>query len=87
MLHCTLHGKAVRREVCYNFMYRRPETPTQLLMHYFVARELFIAFFGRHGGDSVILHCVGWLELLRHSLSRNFFWYQNLLWPEAGEFR
>ena len=22
---------------------------------------------------------------LRHSLSRNFFWFQNLLWPEAGE--
>lgn len=50
----------IKPDVCYNFMYRRPETPTQLLMHYFVARELFIA----------------------HSLSRNFFWYQNLLWPE-----
>lgn len=50
----------IKPDVCYNFMYRKPETATQLLMHYFVARELFIA----------------------HSLSRNFFWYQNLLWPE-----
>mmetsp|Transcript_30030 Transcript_30030/g.69170 ORF Transcript_30030/g.69170 Transcript_30030/m.69170 type:complete len:625 (-) Transcript_30030:59-1933(-) len=50
----------VKPDVCYNFMYRAPETPTQLLTHYFVARELYIA----------------------HSLSRNFFWSQNLLWPE-----
>eukprot|EP00435_Cladocopium_sp_Y103_P027522 s1436_g6.t2 len=50
----------IKPDVCYNFMYRQPETATQLLMHYFVARELYIA----------------------HSLSRNFFWYQNLLWPE-----
>lgn len=50
----------IKPDVCYNFMYRQPETATQLLLHYFVARELFIA----------------------HSLSRNFFWYQNLLWPE-----
>lgn len=34
-------------EVCYNFMYRQPETATQLLMHYFVARELYIAPTGR----------------------------------------
>ena len=33
-------------EVCYNFMYRQPQTATQLLMHYFVARELFIAPLG-----------------------------------------
>eukprot|EP00913_Durusdinium_trenchii_P006896 g6487.t1 len=50
----------IKPDVCYNFMYREPQTATQLLMHYFVARELYIA----------------------HSLSRNFFWYQNLLWPE-----
>lgn len=50
----------IKPDVCYNFMYRAPQTPTQLLTHYFVARELYIA----------------------HSLSRNFFWYQNLLWPE-----
>mmetsp|Transcript_21648 Transcript_21648/g.50605 ORF Transcript_21648/g.50605 Transcript_21648/m.50605 type:complete len:645 (-) Transcript_21648:112-2046(-) len=50
----------VKPDVCFNFMYREPETPTQLLTHYFVARELYIA----------------------HSLSRNFFWNQNLLWPE-----
>lgn len=50
----------IKPDVCYNFMCRQPETATQLLMHYFVARELYIA----------------------HSLSRNFFWYQNLLWPE-----
>lgn len=50
----------VKPDVCYNFMYRRPATPTQLLIHYFLARELYIA----------------------HSLSRNFFWFQNLLWPE-----
>lgn len=50
----------IKPDVCYNFMYRQPETATQLLMHYFVARELYTA----------------------HSLSRNFFWYQNLLWPE-----
>ncbi|CAJ1417026.1 unnamed protein product [Effrenium voratum] len=50
----------IKPDVCYNFMYRQPQTATQLLMHYFVARELFIA----------------------HSLSRNFFWHQNLLWPE-----
>lgn len=50
----------VKPDVCYNFMYREPSTPTQLLTHYFVARELYIA----------------------HSLSRNFFWFQNLLWPE-----
>jgi len=50
----------IKPDVCYNFMYRKPATPTQLLIHYFLARELFIA----------------------HSLSRNFFWHQNQLWPE-----
>ena len=50
----------IKPDVCFNFMYREPETPTQLLIHYFVSRELYIA----------------------HSLSRNFFWNQNLLWPE-----
>eukprot|EP00434_Breviolum_minutum_P005643 symbB.v1.2.004972.t3/scaffold288.1/size478366/2 len=33
----------IKPDVCYNFMYRQPETATQLLMHYFVARELYIA--------------------------------------------
>jgi len=50
----------VKPDVCYNFMYREPSDPTQLLIHYFLARELYIA----------------------HSLSRNFFWHQNQLWPE-----
>mmetsp|Transcript_51586 Transcript_51586/g.111887 ORF Transcript_51586/g.111887 Transcript_51586/m.111887 type:complete len:196 (+) Transcript_51586:2-589(+) len=50
----------IKPDVCYNFMYRKPTDPTQLLINYFLAKELFIA----------------------HSLSRNFFWFQNLLWPE-----
>lgn len=50
----------IKPDVCYNFMYRQPNTPTQLLINYFLARELYIA----------------------HSLSRNFFWHQNQLWPE-----
>lgn len=50
----------VKPDVCYNFMYRRPADPTQLLINYFLAKELYIA----------------------HSLSRNFFWHQNQLWPE-----
>lgn len=50
----------VKPDVCYNFMYRRPSDPTQLLINYFLAKELYIA----------------------HSLSRNFFWHQNQLWPE-----
>lgn len=50
----------VKPDVCYNFMYRRPTDPTQLLINYFLAKELYIA----------------------HSLSRNFFWYQNQLWPD-----
>lgn len=50
----------VKPDVCYNFMYRKPENPTQLLINYFLAKELYIA----------------------HSLSRNFFWHQNQLWPE-----
>jgi len=50
----------VKPDVCYNFMYRRPTDPTQLLINYFLAKELYIA----------------------HSLSRNFFWHQNQLWPE-----
>uniref|UniRef100_A0A7S2NA63 AB hydrolase-1 domain-containing protein n=1 Tax=Alexandrium andersonii TaxID=327968 RepID=A0A7S2NA63_9DINO len=50
----------VKPDVCYNFMYRRPADPTQLLINYFLAKELYIA----------------------HSLSRNFFWLQNQLWPE-----
>jgi len=50
----------VKPDVCYNFMYRKPTDPTQLLINYFLAKELYIA----------------------HSLSRNFFWHQNLLWPE-----
>ncbi|CAE8642512.1 unnamed protein product [Polarella glacialis] len=50
----------VKPDVCYNFMYRKPNSPTQLLINYFLAKELYIA----------------------HSLSRNFFWHQNQLWPE-----
>jgi len=30
-------------DVVHNFMYRPPSTPAQLLLYYFVARELFIA--------------------------------------------
>eukprot|EP00927_Polykrikos_kofoidii_P036501 TRINITY_DN30823_c0_g1_i1.p1 TRINITY_DN30823_c0_g1~~TRINITY_DN30823_c0_g1_i1.p1 ORF type:complete len:886 (-),score=137.94 TRINITY_DN30823_c0_g1_i1:55-2712(-) len=47
-------------DVCFNFMYRKPSEPTQLLINYFLAKELYIA----------------------HSLSRNFIWHHNLLWPE-----
>jgi len=50
----------IKPDVCFNFMYREPADPTQLLINYFLAKELYIA----------------------HSLSRNFFWEQNLLWPE-----
>merc|ERR1711920_481510 len=50
----------VKPDVCYNFVYRRPQTPLHLLINYFAARELFIA----------------------NSLSRNFFWFENVLWPE-----
>lgn len=50
----------VKPDVCHNFIYRKPATPTQLFFNFFGARELFIA----------------------HSLSRNFFWFENLLWPE-----
>lgn len=50
----------IKPDVCYNFMYREAETPTQLLLSWFVSKELYIA----------------------QSLSRNFFWYQNILWPE-----
>jgi len=50
----------VKPDVCYNFMYRQPADPCQLLMNYFISKELYIA----------------------HSLSRNFFWYQNQLWPD-----
>jgi len=50
----------IKPDVCYNFMYREPADPTQLLINYFLAKELYIA----------------------HSLSRNFFWFQNQLWPE-----
>lgn len=47
-------------DVAYNFMYKKPESPTQLLLHYFVSKEMYIA----------------------HSLARNFFWHQCILWPE-----
>jgi len=47
-------------DVAHNFMYRKPQSPTQLLLHYFVSKELYIS----------------------HSLARNFFWYQCILWPE-----
>merc|ERR1712048_1173193 len=47
-------------DVAYNFMYRKPASPTQLLLYYFVSKELYIA----------------------HSLARNFFWHQCILWPE-----
>lgn len=47
-------------DVSYNFMYRTPQSPSQLLLHYFVSKELYIS----------------------HSLARNFFWYQCILWPE-----
>lgn len=50
----------IKPDVCYNFIYRRPTTPAQLISSFFVGRELFIA----------------------NSLSRNFFWFNNLLWPE-----
>lgn len=50
----------VKPDVCYNFVYRPPSSPTQLLLSYFGARELFLA----------------------HSLSRNFFWSENIIWPE-----
>lgn len=50
----------VKPDVCYNFVYREPSDPTQLMLSYFVSKELYIA----------------------HTLSRNFFWYQNQLWPE-----
>mmetsp|Transcript_132606 Transcript_132606/g.296538 ORF Transcript_132606/g.296538 Transcript_132606/m.296538 type:complete len:715 (+) Transcript_132606:80-2224(+) len=50
----------IKPDVCYNFMYRTPADPTQLLINYFLAKELYIA----------------------HSLSRNFFWHQNVLWPD-----
>lgn len=50
----------IKPDVCYNFIYRRPETPAQMLTQFFAARELYIA----------------------NSLSRNFFWFNNLLWPE-----
>jgi len=50
----------IKPDVCYNFIYKKPSTPSQLLSNFFVARELFIAY----------------------SLSRNFFWFMNLLWPE-----
>merc|ERR1712194_559411 len=47
-------------DVAYNFMYRKPASPTQLLLYYFVSKELYIA----------------------HSLAKNFFWRQCILWPE-----
>lgn len=50
----------IKPDVCYNFIYRRPSTPMQMISQFFVARELYIA----------------------NSLSRNFFWFTNLLWPE-----
>mmetsp|Transcript_41060 Transcript_41060/g.113097 ORF Transcript_41060/g.113097 Transcript_41060/m.113097 type:complete len:639 (-) Transcript_41060:65-1981(-) len=50
----------IKPDVCYNFLYKRPSTPAELVSNFFVARELFIA----------------------NSLSRNFFWFNNLLWPE-----
>merc|ERR1711865_231758 len=50
----------VKPDVNYNFLYRRPDTPTRLLLSYFVASELYIAY----------------------SMTRNFFWYLNILWPE-----
>eukprot|EP00971_Amphidinium_carterae_P077506 1531618-Amphidinium_carterae.1 len=40
----TPHDKSGRISVlCWAVRYRAPETPTQLLTHYFVARELYIA--------------------------------------------
>jgi len=33
----------VKPDVCYNFMYRQPADPTQLLINYFLAQELYIA--------------------------------------------
>lgn len=48
-------------DVCYNFVYRPPQKPLELVMSYFAARELFIA----------------------NSLSRNFFWFDCILWPES----
>jgi len=50
----------IKPDVCYNFIYKKPSTVSQMLSTFFVARELFIAY----------------------SLSRNFFWFMNLLWPE-----
>jgi len=50
----------VKPDIAHNFVYRKPETPTQLLIHWFVARELHIA----------------------HTLSRNFFWDENIVWAE-----
>ena len=47
-------------DVSYNFMYRKASSPSQLLLHYFVSKELYIS----------------------HSIARNFFWYQCILWPE-----
>jgi len=47
-------------DVAYNFMYRSPDSPTKLLLNYFVSTELYIS----------------------HSIARNFFWMQCILWPE-----
>jgi len=64
VLACTLMDPVcfllVKPDVNYNFLYRRPDTPTRLLLSYFVASELYIAY----------------------SMTRNFFWYLNILWPE-----
>ena len=49
-----------KHDVAYNFLYKRANTAGDLLMQWFVGRELYIAY----------------------TLSRRFFWQDNILWPE-----
>lgn len=34
----------IKPDVCYNFVYRKPKTPTQLVLSYFGSRDLYIAY-------------------------------------------
>lgn len=49
-----------KHDVAYNFLYADDKNPEQAMMHWFVARELYIA----------------------HTLSRRFWWHDNILFPE-----
>lgn len=49
-----------KHDVAYNFLYKNPASGLELLMQWFVGRELYIAY----------------------TLSRRFFWQDNILWPD-----